>query len=128
MSHSFGGSYEFNYEYDQNGNITRISDDSGNLRNEYTYDELGRLTSEINIPKGSQSSKAVVGEKIEYLYSKDGNIYQRISIRFRPFRARLMSTQKPTVPTASAIRTPNGRISFPRQESTARDLTSPMTR
>ena len=77
MSHSFGGSYEFNYEYDQNGNITRISDDSGNLRNEYTYDELGRLTSEINIPKGSQSSKAVVGEKIEYLYSKDGNIYQR---------------------------------------------------
>ena len=77
MSHSFGGSYEFNYEYDQNGNITRISDDSGNLRNEYTYDELGRLTSEINIPTGSQSSKAVVGEKIEYLYSKDGNIYQR---------------------------------------------------
>ncbi len=77
MSHSFGGSYEFNYEYDQNGNITRISDDSGNLRNEYTYDELGRLTSEINIPNGSQSSKAVVGEKIEYLYSKDGNIYQR---------------------------------------------------
>ena len=77
MSHSFGGSYEFNYEYDQNGNITRISDDSGNLRNEYTYDELGRLTSEINIPKGSQSSKAVVGEKIEYFYSKDGNIYQR---------------------------------------------------
>ena len=77
MSHSFGGSYEFNYEYDQNGNITRISDDSGNLRNEYTYDELGRLTSEINIPNGSQSSKAVVGKKIEYLYSKDGNIYQR---------------------------------------------------
>ena len=77
MSHSFGRAYEFNYEYDQNGNITRISDDSGNLRNEYTYDELGRLTSEINIPTGSQSSKAVVGEKIEYLYSKDGNIYQR---------------------------------------------------
>ena len=77
MSHSFGRAYEFNYEYDQNGNITRISDGSGNLRNEYTYDELGRLTSEINIPTGSQSSKAVVGEKIEYLYSKDGNIYQR---------------------------------------------------
>ena len=55
----------FNYTYDANGNITRITDASGALLYQYYYDELGQLDQERNAPLGYIYS---------WVYDDSGNI------------------------------------------------------
>ena len=75
-SHSFGTTLMW-YEYDTSGNITKITDSAGNIKHKYTYDDLGRLKTEINIGEGDQSETAVNGQKIVYTYGSSGDIIKR---------------------------------------------------
>ncbi len=75
-SHSFNNILMW-YEYDTSGNITKITDSAGNIRHEYTYDDLGRLKTEINMEAGNQKTTTVNGKKIVYTYSSYGDVLQR---------------------------------------------------
>lgn len=55
----------WNYTYDDNGNITQITDSSGVIQNKYYYDDLGQLTREDNRAKGYT---------YVYVYDNAGNI------------------------------------------------------
>ena len=55
----------YNYTYDDNGNITQITDANGTIQYKYYYDALGQLTREDNRPKNYS---------YEYLYDDAGNI------------------------------------------------------
>ena len=55
----------WNYTYDENGNITQITNASGVIQNKYYYDDLGQLTREDNRSKNSS---------YVYEYDNAGNI------------------------------------------------------
>ena len=55
----------WNYTYDENGNITQITDAGGVVQYKYTYDALGQLTREDNRP---------LGKTYVYTYDAAGNI------------------------------------------------------
>lgn len=63
----------WNYTYDDNGNITQITDASGVIQNKYYYDDLGQLTREDNKAKGYS---------YEYEYDNAGNITAKITYSF----------------------------------------------
>ena len=61
-----GSSKTYNFTYDStNANITKVTDASGTVQNQYTYDTLGRLTREDNL----EADRTYV-----YTYDNDGNI------------------------------------------------------
>ena len=61
-----GSSKTYNFTYDStNANITKATDASGTVQNQYTYDTLGRLTREDNL----EADRTYV-----YTYDNDGNI------------------------------------------------------
>lgn len=64
----------YNFTYDSaNANITKVTDESGTILNQYTYDTLGRLTREDN-------KKA--GKTYVYTYDSDGNILTKKTYGF----------------------------------------------
>ena len=71
----------YNYTYDNNGNITQITDANGTVRWRYIYDSLGRLTREDN---------RVTGRTYIYTYNTAGNILTKTIYGFS------LSSGKPT--------------------------------
>ena len=63
----------YNYTYDSNGNITKITDASGVIQYQYQYDDLGQLTREDN---------KVLGKSYVYTYDNAGNILSRKTYAF----------------------------------------------
>ena len=63
----------YNYTYDENGNITQITDASGVVQYQYEYDDLGQLTREDN---------RVLNKSYEYAYDNAGNILSRKTYAF----------------------------------------------
>jgi len=63
----------YNYTYDSNGNITKITDASGVIQYQYQYDDLGQLTREDN---------KVLGKSYVYAYDNAGNILSRKTYAF----------------------------------------------
>lgn len=63
----------YNYTYDSNGNITKITDASGVIQYQYQYDDLGQLTREDN---------KVLGKSYVYAYDNAGNIQSRKTYAF----------------------------------------------
>ena len=63
----------YNYTYDQNGNITRISGASGQTLYRYEYDALGQLTREDNLP---------LGKSYTYTYDLNGNRTSKTTYAF----------------------------------------------
>ena len=63
----------YNYTYDANGNITKITDASGVIQYQYQYDDLGQLTREDN---------KVLGKSYVYTYDNAGNILSRKTYAF----------------------------------------------
>lgn len=63
----------YNYTYDNNGNITTISNSSGVVQYKYTYDDLGQLIREDNRPFNAS---------YEYIYDKAGNILYKKTYAF----------------------------------------------
>lgn len=55
----------YNYTYDSNGNITKITDGSGDIQYQYQYDDLGQLIREDN---------RAIGLTYVYYYDNAGNI------------------------------------------------------
>ena len=55
---------EYNYVYDDNGNIIQIKDDDGVIQHRYEYDILGQLVREDNRP---------LGKSYVYIYDYAGN-------------------------------------------------------
>ena len=62
-----------NYTYDQNGNITKITDGSGVIQYQYEYDDLGQLVREDNRP---------LGYSYTYSYDNAGNILSKKTYAF----------------------------------------------
>ena len=63
----------YNYTYDSNGNITKITDASGVIQYQYQYDDLGQLTREDN---------KILGKSYVYTYDNAGNILSRKTYSF----------------------------------------------
>ena len=63
----------WNYAYDDNGNITQITNSSGVIQNKYYYDNLGQLTREDNRAKGYSCV---------YAYDNSGNITSKKTYTF----------------------------------------------
>ena len=63
----------YNYTYDNNGNITQITNANGTIQWKYTYDSLGRLTREDN----RAASRTYV-----YTYNVEGNILKKTTYGF----------------------------------------------
>ena len=63
----------YNYTYDDNGNIIRITDQYGIIQYQYQYDDLGQLIREDNRP---------LGLTYTYTYDKAGNITHRGKYEF----------------------------------------------
>ena len=63
----------WNYTYDDNGNITQITNSSGVIQNKYYYDDLGQLTREDNRAKGYS---------YVYAYDNAGNITSKKTYAF----------------------------------------------
>ena len=63
----------WNYAYDDNGNITQITDASGTIQYQYQYDDLGQLTREDN---------RALGLTYVYYYDNAGNITGRAKYLF----------------------------------------------
>ena len=63
----------WNYTYDENGNITQITNSSGVIQNKYYYDDLGQLTREDNRAKGYS---------YVYTYDNAGNITSKKTYAF----------------------------------------------
>ena len=69
-----GTTKTYNFTYDSaNTNITKVTDASGNILNQYTYDTLGRLTREDN----AKAERTCV-----YTYDTDGNILSKKTYGF----------------------------------------------
>ena len=63
----------YNYTYDANGNITRITDANGVIQYQYAYDDLGQLIREDNREKNAS---------YEYIYDNAGNILAKKTYAF----------------------------------------------
>ena len=69
-----GSSKVYNFTYDSaNANITKVTNASGTILNQYTYDTLGRLTREDNY----EADRTYV-----YTYDTDGNILSKKTYGF----------------------------------------------
>ena len=63
----------YNYTYDENGNITQITDAGGVIQNKYYYDSLGQLIREDN---------RALGYSYTYSYDNAGNIISKKQYAF----------------------------------------------
>ncbi len=63
----------WNYTYDKNGNITKITNASGVIQNQYAYDALGQLIREDDLAKG---------HSYVYTYDNAGNITSKKTYAF----------------------------------------------
>ena len=63
----------YNYTYDDNGNITQITDASGVIQNKYTYDDLTQLVREDN---------RALNKSYVWTYDNAGNILSKKTYAF----------------------------------------------